>query len=88
MGARESEGELLMKYTTNGFYRKQYRTKAKDTFDKIAHYLYGDEMIASYIIEANPAYSNVLVFDEGVMLNLPKLERIETSTLPKWKGGE
>ena len=76
-----------MKYKANGTYRKQYSTKAYDTFDKIAYNLYGDENIASFIIEANPEYSNVLVFGEGTLLNLPKLERIETSTLPKWKGG-
>ena len=58
-----------------------------DTFDKIAYDLYGDEKIACYIIDANPQYSDVLNFGAGVKLNLPKLERVETSTLPKWKGG-
>ena len=76
-----------MRYTANGTYRKQYITKANDTFDKIAHYLYGDETAASYLIKANPDYADVLVFREGVTLTLPKLELIETSTLPKWKGG-
>lgn len=77
-----------MRYVANGNYRKQYSTKANDTFDKIAYYFYGDETVASYFIEANPAYSNVLIFNEGTLLNIPKLERVETSTLPKWKGGE
>jgi phage tail protein X len=76
-----------MRYKANGFYRKQYSTKANDTFDKIAFELYGNEMIASYLIEANPEYSDTLIFREGVLLNLPKLEQIETSTLPQWKGG-
>ena len=77
-----------MRYKANGFYRKQYRTKANDTFDKIAYELYGNELIASYLIDANPQYSDTLIFGEGAMLRLPKLEQIETSTLPKWKGGE
>ena len=76
-----------MRYKANGVYPKQYSTKQNDTFDKLALYFYGDEKIASYLIEVNPKYADVLVFDEGVLLNLPKLERIETSTLPQWKGG-
>lgn len=76
-----------MRYTITGTYRKQYRTKANDTFDKIAFDLYGDELVASYIITANPQYSNTLIFEEGIFLNLPILEQVETSTLPMWKGG-
>ena len=87
MVERQGKGELLMRYKANGYYRKQYSTKANDTFDKIAFELYGDEMIASYIIEANPEHANTIVFGEGVKLNLPKLEIVEKSTLPKWKGG-
>lgn len=87
MAQRGSEVSVL-RYIANGNYRKQYKTKANDTFDKIAHYFYGDETIASYFIEANPEHSDVLVFSEGTLLNIPKLERVETSTLPKWKGGE
>ena len=77
-----------MRYAITGTYRKQYSTKQYDTFDKIAYELYGDENVASYIIDANPEYANVLVFCAGVQLYLPKLERVETSTLPQWKGGK
>ena len=77
-----------MRYTITGTYRKQYSTKQNDTFDKIAYELYGDEKVASYIIAANPEYSNVVIFSAGVSLYLPKLERVETSTLPQWKGGK
>lgn len=76
-----------MQYKANGNYKKQYSTKQNDTFDKLALYFYGDEKIASYLIEANSQYADVLVFEEGVKLWLPNLEQIETSTLPKWKGG-
>lgn len=76
-----------MKYTITGTYRKPYSTKQNDTFDKIAYELYGDEMVASYIINANPEHAMTVIFGAGVTLNLPKLERVETSTLPKWKGG-
>lgn len=79
-----------MKYTITGTYRKLYSTKQYDTFDKIAHELYGEyggEKVASYIIDVNPEYADVLIFGAGVKLYLPRLERAETSTLPKWKGG-
>lgn len=76
-----------MKYKVTGNYRKQYSTKQNDTFDKIAFDLYGDETVASYIINANPDKANVVIFGAGESLYLPKLERVETSTLPKWKGG-
>ena len=87
MGKRSKEVELLMRYKANGYYRKPYQTKLNDTFDKIAYELYGDEKIASYLIEANSTYADTLIFREGVLLNLPKIEIIEASTLPQWKGG-
>lgn len=76
-----------MRYKANGIYRKQYKTNQNDTFDKIAYELYGNEKIASFIIEANLDQANTVVFGEGVYLNLPIIEQIETSTLPTWKGG-
>lgn len=79
---------MAIKYRITGYYKRPYRTQAYDTFDKIAHKLYGVDTIASYLIEANPQYSNVLEFEPDILLKLPKLEEIERSTLPQWKGGE
>ena len=76
-----------MRYKANGVYPKQYSTKQNDTFDKIALYFYGEEKLSTFLIDANPQYSNVIIFDEGVKLYLPRLELIEAETLPKWKGG-
>lgn len=76
-----------MRYNVLGYYPKKYRTKANDTFDKIAFNLYGVENVASYLIDANPQYSDVIIFDDGVLLTLPKLEEAERSSLPQWKGG-
>ena len=76
-----------MRYKVIGTYREPYSTKQYDTFDKIAYDLYGDSTVASYIINANPDKSNVVIFNAGESLYLPKLERVESSTLPKWKGG-
>ena len=77
-----------MRYAIIGTYRKQYSTKQYDTFDKIAYELYGNESVASYIIDANPEYADVIIFSAGVSLYLPKLEMVEKSTLPQWKGGK
>lgn len=78
---------MATRYRIKGYYKQPYRTKAFDTFDKIAYKLYGVEAVASYLIEANPQYSNVLQFEPDILLKLPKLEEIENSTLPQWKGG-
>ena len=51
------------KYIVTGYYPKPYRTKANDTFDMIAYRLYNDEAVASYLIEANPQYADVIQFD-------------------------
>lgn len=75
------------KYIVTGYYPKQYKTKANDTFDMIAYRLYGDEAVASYLIEANPQYADVIQFEPDVLLRLPRLDEIEKSTLPQWKGG-
>lgn len=76
-----------MGYITNGVYRKQYKTKQNDTFDKIAYELYGDEKVASFIIKENSEHADTLIFNEGVYLYLPVVERIVKNTLPTWKEG-
>lgn len=79
---------MATKYRIIGYYKKPYRTRAYDTFDKIAYNLYGVDTVASYIIEANPQYADVIQFAPDVLLKLPKLEEVEKRTLPQWKGGE
>jgi len=75
------------KYIVTGYYPKPYRTKANDTFDMIAYRLYNDEAVASYLIEANPQYADVIQFEPDVLLKLPRLDEAQKSTLPQWKGG-
>ena len=77
----------MTRYRIIGYYKQPYRTQAFDTFDSIAYKLYGVDTVASYIIEANPQYANVVQFEPDILLKLPKLEEIEKSTLPQWKGG-
>lgn len=48
--------------------------------------MYNDERLAHYIIEYNPDYCDVIVFEGGVQLKLPVVEEAETSeTVPPWR---
>lgn len=68
---------------------KQYTTREGDTFDALALEMYGGETLAHYIIEFNPDYADVLIFEAGVLLRLPIVEDVELpSTLPPWRHGD
>ena len=62
-----------------------YTTVQGDTFDMLAYRAYGDEFKAHYIIQANPDYANVLVFDAGITLIVPIISKSAASSLPPWK---
>ena len=65
---------------------KEYTTREGDTFDALALDMYGEETLAHYIIEFNPDYADVLIFDANVPLRLPIVEETETpETLPPWR---
>ena len=65
---------------------KEYTTREGDTFDALALQLYNDERLAHYIIEFNPDYADVVIFDANVALRLPIVEGAETpETLPPWR---
>ena len=64
----------------------EYTTRSGDTYDLLAIAAYDDEKMASYIIKANPQHMKTLVFEEGVLLRVPKLEKAKRpSTLPPWR---
>jgi phage tail protein X len=48
-----------------------YTTVGGDFFDYIAFKVYGHEKYSIVIMEANPAYADVVRFDAGVVLNTP-----------------
>ena len=65
---------------------KEYMTRQGDTFDALALEMYGEETLAHYIIEFNPDYADVLIFEANVPLRLPIVENVETpDTLPPWR---
>ena len=68
---------------------KEYTTREGDTFDALALEMYGEETLAHYIIEFNPDFADVLIFDANVALRLPIVEDVETpDTLPPWRRDE
>lgn len=65
---------------------KEYTTREGDTFDALALEMYGEETLAHYIIEFNPDYADVLIFEANVALRLPIVEDVEMpDTLPPWR---
>jgi len=63
----------------------EYTTMQGDTWDSIALDFYNDEYQAKAIIDANPEYSAVLIFDAGVVLKVPVIEEQAAESLPPWR---
>ena len=65
---------------------KTHITVDGDTFDALALAYYNDEKLASSIIQENPDYCDVLIFDAGVVLSIPdKAAVTPPETLPPWR---
>ena len=65
---------------------KNYMTRAGDTFDALALTMYNEEKLSHYIIEFNPDYVDVIIFDANIPLRLPIVENVEMpETLPPWR---
>lgn len=62
-----------------------HRTKQGETWDIISLNEYGTSHKVAELIAANPAYSDVLIFDEGIDLIIPTIEAEKITTLPPWK---
>lgn len=52
-----------------------YVAQGGDTFDSIALVAYNEERMASTIIEANPDLSDVLIFEGGEAVRIPRRDR-------------
>ena len=63
-----------------------YTTRAGDTWDLIAHRVYGDVKYTGWLMEHNFPLLDVFVFDAGTVLNTPPLPAEQTaSSLPAWR---
>ena len=68
---------------------KKHITVQGDTFDALALLYFDEETLASEIIQANPDYCDVLIFDEGVELTIPDAAEVTfPETLPPWRRDE
>lgn len=48
--------------------------------------MYNEEKLAKHIIEFNPDYADVIIFEANVPLRLPIIDDVETpATLPPWR---
>lgn len=71
---------------------QKYRCSAGETFDKVAVEVYGDEVYACELLEANPTLCMIPIFSGGEVLDLPVVdtdigedEEAMQKTAP-WKG--
>lgn len=62
-----------------------YTTVSGDTWDAIAKRVYGNEVLADKLMQANPAMLDVYRFDAGVTLETPVFEPEKDGLLPPWK---
>ena len=61
-------------------------TAEGDTFDALALLYFGDEKLASTIIQANQDYCGTLIFEAGVSLFIPDVSVVTLpETLPPWR---
>jgi hypothetical protein len=56
-----------------------YVTQKKDMWDLISWYFYDSEFYMRRLMEANPEYMKVVIFDEGVTLKIPALQEPDRS---------
>lgn len=73
----------MLKFNEDG--DRIYTTKQGDMYDNISKEIYGDEKYASILIQLNPKYRRVIIFEEEVELLAPYINIKTESSLPPWK---
>lgn len=64
----------------------EYITNYGDTWDVIAFQFYDDHFLASILIQSNPEYADVIVFQNSVSINIPVIDTVKIPvTLPPWR---
>lgn len=65
----------------------KYITKEGDRWDTIAYKAYGNPLLITPIVEANPGVPKTPVIPSGITLYIPVREResVDTNLLPPWK---
>lgn len=63
-----------------------HKAKVGETPDILALQYYSDEFMASYILDANPNYNDVMIYEGGEELVIPVFDTIESDkTLAPWR---
>lgn len=63
-----------------------YTTKQGDTWDLIAHRVYGDVKYTGWLMQNNFPHLDVFVFDAGAVLQIPELpEDEQLANVPIWR---
>ncbi|MER2126289.1 tail protein X [Solibacillus sp.] len=63
-----------------------YTTIQGDIWDLIAFRIWGSEFLFPLLLEANPKYRHVHVFDGGIKLNVPQIDTTMYTPRPAWLG--
>lgn len=68
---------------------RSYTAMAGETWDFLALCAYDDEALASVLIEANPRYCDVLIFEGGELIRIPNIEPVAVSeSIPPWRAAQ
>jgi len=62
----------------------KYVTILGDTWDMIAHKVYGDSLKVNELVNANLHLIETVIFSAGVEVNIPALEEQTTTPKPPW----
>ena len=69
--------------------RREYTTILGDTWDIVAHRIYGDrkrgDLFMHLLLEANQAHRDTVIFSSGVRLVVPEIPAGIPDSLPPWK---
>jgi len=64
----------------------RYQTRQGDTWDVLAFDIYGSEMLAHVIQQANPELLGYIFFPSGLTLRIPETPPLATNQpLPPWE---
>lgn len=64
---------------------KSYVTRSGDMWDSIAKEVYGDEMKADILMQANPELLRTIIFDAGAVIQCPEVTQETEISLPEWR---
>ena len=58
-----------------------YTTRQGDTWDILAHDIYGSEKLMHILIAANPTHANTIVFTAGTQLIIPETPHVNSNSM-------